>query len=102
MAKKRIQMNTSTFTLEEVFPQFLTAKTAEGISEKTQKTYQGHFYCIGKHLNMKMSFDDLTKEHLDLLVVSMRESGLSHNSIDLRWCEAFEIHSIAIFRHPWF
>ena len=28
-----------------------------------------------------MSFDDLTREHLELLVVSMRRSGLSHNSI---------------------
>ena len=81
MARKRIRMNTSTITLEEAFPHFLTAKTAEGICEKTLKTYSSHFHCIGKHLDLGMTFEELTKEHLDLLVVSMRRSGLSHNSI---------------------
>ena len=81
MARKRIKMNASTMTLAEVFPRFLTSKTAQGVSEKTLKTYRWHFHCIGKHLDLGMSFDDLTREHLELLVVSMRRSGLSHNSI---------------------
>lgn len=74
-------MNTSTITLAEVFPRFLTSKTAQGVSEKTLKTYHWHFHSIGKHLDLGMSFEELTKEHLALLVVSMRNSGLSHNSI---------------------
>ena len=81
MARKRIKMNASTMTLAEVFPRFLASKTAQGVSEKTLKTYRWHFHCIGKHLDLGMSFDDLTREHLELLVVSMRRSGLSHNSI---------------------
>lgn len=81
MARKRIKMNTSTMTLAEVFPRFLTSKTAQGVSEKTLKTYRWHFHCIGKHLELGMSFEELTKERLELLIVSMRKSGLSHNSI---------------------
>ena len=74
-------MNASTMTLAEVFPRFLTSKTAQGVSEKTLKTYRWHFHCIGKHLDLGMCFDDFTKEHMELLVVSMRRNGLSHNSI---------------------
>ena len=81
MARKRIKMNTSTMTLAEVFPRFLTSKTAQGVSEKTLKTYRWHFHCIGKHLDLGTSFEELTKERLELLIVSMRKSGLSHNSI---------------------
>ena len=81
MARKRIKLNSSKITLIEVFPRFITAKKAEGVSEKTLKTYHWHFHCIGKHIDLQTSFDELTKEHLNLLVVSMRENGLSHNSI---------------------
>jgi len=81
MARKRIKMNTSTMALAEVFPRFLTSKTAQGVSEKTLKTYRWHFRCIGKHLDLGISFEELTKERLELLIVSMRKSGLSHNSI---------------------
>ena len=81
MARKRIKMNASTMTLAEVFPRFLTSKTAQGVSEKTLKTYRWHFHCIGKHLDLGISFEELTKERLELLIVSMRKSGLSHNSI---------------------
>ena len=81
MARKRIKMNSSAVSLEEVIPRFLTSKSAEGVSEKTLRNYRWHFHCIGKHLDMRKTFDELTKEHLDSLIVSMRESGLSHNSI---------------------
>ena len=95
MAKKRIVKTTSSATIEEVFPRFVTAKTAEGVSDSTIKTYRSHFYCISKHLDITIPFDQLTKEHLDNMIVSMRESGLAHNSIAsytrvfrtfLKWC----------------
>ena len=81
MARKRIQMNTSTMTLAEVFPRFLTSKTAQAVSEKTLKPYRWHFHCIGKHLDLEMSFAERMKEHLERFVIWRRKRGLSHNSI---------------------
>ena len=95
MARKRIIKTTSSSTIEEVFPRFVTSQTAKGVSDSTIKTYYGHFHCIGKHLDLSTPFNLLTKEDLDNMIVSMRRSGLAHNSISsyarvfrtfLKWC----------------
>lgn len=44
---------------EEIFDAFVVAKTAKGVSD------------------IPMPFDDLTKEHLDQMVVSMRQAGFA-------------------------
>lgn len=78
-------------------PRFVSAKIAEGISEKTAKMYQQHLHCISKHLDLSIPLDVLTQDDINNLVVSMRRSGLAHNSISsytrvlrtfLNWCRA--------------
>lgn len=95
MARKRIVKTTSKATIEEVFPRFVKAKTAAGVSDSTIKTYRSHFFCISKHLDLTLTFEELTKDDLNNMIVSMRESGLAHNSIAsytrvfrtfLKWC----------------
>ena len=95
MARKRIVKTSSSSTIEEVIPRFITAKTAAGVSDSTIKTYRSHFFCISKHLDFTLSFNQLTKDHLNYMIVSMRESDLAHNSIAsytrvfrtfLKWC----------------
>ena len=81
MARKRIVKSSSSSTIEEVIPRFITAKTAAGVSDSTIKTYRSHFFCISKHLDFTLSFNQLTKDHLNYMIVSMRESELAHNSI---------------------
>ena len=78
MAKKRIVKTTSSAAIEEVFPRFVTAKAAIGVSDSTIKTYRSHFCCISKHLDITIPFDRLTKEHLDNMIVAVRRSGLAH------------------------
>lgn len=82
-------------SLYDVFPRFVSAKIAEGVSEKTAKTYQQHFHCISKHMDVSAPLDVLTQDDINNLVVSMRLSGLAHNSISsytrvlrtmLKWC----------------
>lgn len=88
-------MKSEALTLNDVFPRFVAAKIAEGVSSKTEKTYNQHWKCISKHLDLNKSFDDLTQDDINNLVVSMRKSGLAHNSISsytrvlrtfLKWC----------------
>lgn len=70
---------------------------AKGVSDKTVLTYNRHFHSLGYHLDMTMTFDELTKEALDSMLVSLRKSGVSPNSISsyarvfrtfLKWCRA--------------
>ncbi len=68
-------------TLADAFQAFLVSQTAKGIKEKTLKTYRSHYAAAAKHLDMSLRFSQLTKRHLDEMVVSMRASGLAHNSI---------------------
>ena len=79
----------------EVFPKFVASQAAKGVSDKTIKTYQQHIHAIGKHLDLSKKFQEMTKEDLDNMIVSMRRSGLAHNSISsytrvfrtfLKWC----------------
>lgn len=82
-------------SLNELFPRFVAAKTAEGVSESTISTYYKHWMCIGKHLDLERTFEDLIQDDINNVVVSMRRSGLAHNSISsytrvlrtfLKWC----------------
>ena len=82
-------------TFEEVFAAFITAKTAKGVSDVTIRNYHQNLHNISLHFDIKTPFDLLTKEMLDEMVVSMRKSGLAHNTIAtyvrqlrtfLNWC----------------
>lgn len=90
-------MAQKSWKIEEVFPRFVNAQMAKGVSDKTVLTYNRHFHSLGYHLDMTMTFDELTKEALDSMLVSLRKSGVSPNSISsyarvfrtfLKWCRA--------------
>ena len=52
---KKLNSDSPTLTTEEAFENFLFAKSAQGVTEKTIKSYKSHFNCISKHLD-KVSF----------------------------------------------
>ena len=88
-------MNSNSLSFNELFPRFVAAKIAEGVSEKTVDTYHQHWKCIGKHLDLDKTVDSTTQDDINNVVVSMRRSGLAHNSISsytrvlrtfLKWC----------------
>ena len=96
MARK-ITMNASSYkSVAEVFGDFVISQTAQGLSSVTLTNYRHHFHSISRHLDTSQSMDTLTKSKLEAMVVSMRQSGLAHNSISsycrvlrtfLGWCE---------------
>ena len=96
MARK-ITMNASSYkSVAEVFEDFVISQTAQGLSQITITNYHHHFHSISRHLDITQSMDALTKSKLEAMVVSMRQSGLAHNSISsycrvlrtfLGWCE---------------
>ena len=94
-SKNRIEMRGESLSFNELFPRFVAAKTAEGVSEKTVETYYNHWKCIGKHFDENMPLDTVTQDTINNIVVSMRKSGLAHNTISsytrvlrtfLKWC----------------
>lgn len=95
MRKKPIRMTAERLSFNELFPRFVAAKIAEGVSEKTVRVYYQHWKCIGKHLDAGRPVDEVTQDDINHVVVSMRRSGLAHNSISsytrvlrtfLKWC----------------
>ena len=95
MKKKKIEMKPDALSLNELFPRFVASKTAAGVSEKTVETYHQHWHSIGKHLDESKSIEELTQDDINNVVVSMRRSGLAHNSVSsytrvlrtfLKWC----------------
>lgn len=81
MAEQRIQKVQVSTKLEEAFPRFVASAIARGVSDKTIQTYHEHIHCISKHIDLSMTFLDLEREDPEEMIVSMRASGLSHNSI---------------------
>jgi len=74
-------MAQKSWRIDEVFPRFVNAQMAKGVTDKTIQTYHRHFRSLGHHLDMTMTFDELTKDTLDSMLVSLRKSGVSPNTI---------------------
>lgn len=96
MARKINMKNRKIQTIQEVFDLFVTSRTADGVSETTLKTYKNHFHNISLHLDVTQPLNDLTKRDLEAMIVSMKKSGLAHNSVSsyarvfrtfLNWCK---------------
>ena len=93
---KKIKMNGHSHkSVAEVFEDFVISQTAQGLSPITITNYRNHFRSISKYFDITQPMNDLTKSKLEAMVVSMRQSGLAHNSISsycrvlrtfLGWC----------------
>lgn len=101
---KKITMKVSN-TISETFEDFITSRKSKGLSEKTIVTYNQHFHTLSNILNCDMPIDDLTKEDLELMVATLRDSNLSTNSISsyvrtmktfLSWCNEEEITTLKL------
>lgn len=95
MPKMKIKMRESKCSVNELIEPFIRHQSAKGVSDKTLKTYSSHFHCISKHLDFSVPIGELTQRDLDNMIVSMRKSGLAHNSISsylrvfrtfFKWC----------------
>ena len=82
-------------TMKEFFDDFIIAKKAQGLADKTIKSYQSQFRAINNHLDVNVPIEDITKSDLEKMVTSMRNSNLAANSIStyvrilrvfLSWC----------------
>lgn len=101
---RKIVLHT-TATMEETFSDFITSRKVKGLAEKTIVSYQSQFQAIAKHIDMSMDIAMLQKADLDSMLVSMRESGLSPNSINsytrvlksfFSWCNEQNITALNI------
>ena len=78
---KKIKLNCAA-TMEETFADFLTSRKAKGLADKTLQSYEQQFRAVARHLDVKTDIAMLQKADLDAMIVSMREAGLSSNSIN--------------------
>ena len=78
---KRLNSISPTLTMEEAFENFLFAKSAQGVTERTIKGYKSHFHCISKHLDTSIELSLLKIESIHKMIASMRASNVSQNTI---------------------
>jgi integrase/recombinase XerD len=96
MARKITMNGQSHKPLNEIFDDFVVSQTAKGLSEVTIATYHRHLRSMSYHLDIQKPLDALTQKDLESMIVSMRNSGLAHNTISsycrvlrtfLNWCK---------------
>ena len=68
-------------SVADTFADFMLSRKAKGLSEKTLITYNQHLSAIGKHLDVSIPIDELTKQDLEEMISSMRDAQLASNSI---------------------
>ena len=51
-----MQMAQKSWKIEEIFPRFVNAQMAKGVSDKTVLTYNRHFRSLGYPLDMTTTF----------------------------------------------
>lgn len=82
-------------TIEDTFQDFILSRKTKGLAEKTLQSYQSQFRAVAQHLDVSMEMSALKRSHLDAMIISMRDQGLSPNSINsytrtlksfLSWC----------------
>lgn len=78
---KKLTLNV-TATVEEVFRDFIVSRKSKGLADKTLTSYQSQFQAVARHLDVSIDIAALQKSDLDAMIVSMRDAGLSSNSIN--------------------
>ena len=86
--KRRFVNRNSGGKFEEIFDAFVVAKTAKGVSDITIRNYHQNLHNISLHFDISMPFEDLKKEHLDQMVVSMRKAGFDYTFRSKRICSS--------------
>ena len=103
----RITMKNSK-TIADYFEEFIIARKAKGLCEKTLKSYSSHFKCIAQHLDVNIQMEDLKKSHLEQMISNMRTLELSATTISsyvrvlktfLSWCNEEKITSLNLPRY---
>ena len=105
---EEIKLNLGT-TIADTFNDFIIARKAKGLADKTLESYKSHFKAIARHLDISRNIEDLTKSDTESMIASMRDSGLATNSINsytrllkafLSWCNEEDItqFNIKIYR----
>ena len=97
MPKIKMKSPAESLTIRAAFKDYAIHKEALGVKEKTLETYWQQLHAISKHLDLDMTFAELTKKDLDMMIISMKRSGLAQNSISsyvrmlkayLTWCNS--------------
>ena len=78
---EEIKLNLGT-TIADTFNDFIIARKAKGLADKTLESYKSHFKAIARHLDISRNIEDLTKSDTESMIASMRDSGLATNSIN--------------------
>lgn len=82
MARKRLLLeDVGGSSIRQVWEFYMASQTAKGVSDITLRNYKQHLHSISKYLDIDTPIAELTKNDLDMMVVSMRKAGLAYNTV---------------------
>ena len=74
MAKKKLFTGSiGEKTMREIWDLYTLSQTAKGITDITLRNYAQHLHSISKHLDIDVPMSKISKQDLDMMVVSMME-----------------------------
>ena len=65
----------------EYFEDFMLAKRAQGLSEKTLDSYKNHFHAAGLFIDWNNAINDIRQKDIDQLICHLRDKGLKSHTI---------------------
>lgn len=68
-------------TAAECFEDFLFAKKAQGLANKTLDSYRNHFHAAGKHIDWHVPIEDIGQKEINYLVSQLRDRNLKPHTI---------------------
>ncbi len=77
----KIVLNQNEASFKHLSSDFLTSCKAKGLSERTIQSYENHLMCISNYLDPDRPISNFQKIDIDKIIVSMRNKGLSPNTI---------------------
>jgi len=68
-------------TVEETFERYLVHCQARGLADKTIQSYKQQFRSMQRFIDCLINIEELSKEHLAVMISQMREYGLKSQTI---------------------
>ena len=77
----KIVLSQNEASFKQLSKDFITSCKAKGLSDRTIDSYSNHLLCIGNFLDIDRPISNFQKKDIDLIIVAMRDKGLSPNTI---------------------
>jgi len=105
MSKKIQNQKKNETSFNQLFKDYETSQKANGVKDVTLGNYTRHLRVFEKYLNIDRSIDDFSKKDFEIMIIAMKDKGMSHNTVAtyvktlrsfLHWCKKENLCDIKV------